>query len=541
MPKPAPGAPTAARLIAERLLGAGCRFAFGIPGGETLALVDALGAAGIRFHLAKHETAAGFMAQGTHFADGAPALLVATLGPGVANALGAVASAHQDRVPMIVLTACVDAADAVTYTHQVFDHGAVMAPLTKASLTVVDGAVGAVIDKAVAIALDGQPGPVHVDVSASVATKPQEGTPAPHRVRPAASAPVGPELETARRWLAEAERPLLIAGVDVLNQGAAGAVADFARDFAVPVITTYNAKGVIPEDDALSLGGAGLTPKADQRLLPLLSASDLVVLAGYDPIEMARGWRGPWDAGARVIEFSAAPNTHSMHQARLSFVGDVGAGLKALRAGVEARPTWPGGEVAALRAGLAEDFPRDEDWGPAAVVDVVRRVLPSHGVASVDTGAHRLLLNQMWTCYAPRTLLQSTGLGTMGCALPLAIGYKLAAPDTPVVALTGDAGLEMVLGELAILRDLGLALAIVVFVDRSLALIELKQRASGLANLGVDFGATDFAAVAEAMGGAGVAVADRDGLEAAFKAAFKRDGFTVIACNIGERPYDGRI
>lgn len=541
VPEAGADALNAAQVVARRLAEAGCRFAFGIPGGEVLALLDALGAAGIDFRLAKHENAAGFMAQGAHCADGAPGILVATLGPGLANGVTAIASAHQDRLPLIVLTGCVDPAHAHTYTHQVFDHSALMAPITKASLLAADGVADAVIDKALAIAMDGRPGPVHVDLPVRVAVAAQPSGAPRRRARPAASAPVGPELETARAWLAEAERPLMIAGLDVLNQGAGAVVAAFAEDFSVPLITTYNAKGVLDEDHRLSLGGAGLSPKADGHLMPLIGQADLIVLAGYDPIEMRDGWRHPWDGAARVVDFAAEPNTHYMHQARLHFVGHVGAGIGALRAGLGDRPTWPGGEPAAVRAALAEAFPGHEAWGPAAVIDVARRVLPRHAVATVDTGAHRILLNQMWTCHGPRTLLQSTGLGTMGGGLPLAMGYKLAAPERPVVAFTGDAGLEMVLGELAVLRDMGLGLVIVVFVDRSLALIDLKQRALGLEAQGVDFGGTDFAAVAGALGGTGVSVHDRAGLEAALETGLAADGFTVIACDLGARPYAGRI
>jgi len=172
---------------------------------------------------------------------------------------------------------------------------------------------------------------------------------------------------------------------------------------------------------------------------------------------------------------------------------------------------------------------------------VTRRALPRDTVATVDTGAHRILLNQMWQCYEPRTLLQSTGLCTMGCALPLAMGYKLAQPDRTVVAFVGDAGLEMVLGELATLRDLGLPLIVVVFVDESLALIEMKQRDIGYANVGVDFGASDFPAVARAFDMHGVWSDDRDGLECALDEALERQGSTLIACRIGARAYDGRF
>ena len=129
----------------------------------------------------------------------------------------------------------------------------------------------------------------------------------------------------------------------------------------------------------------------------------------------------------------------------------------------------------------------------------------------------------------------------MGCALPLSIGVKLVANDRPVVAFTGDAGLEMVLGELATLRDLGLPVVIVVFVDAALALIELKQRREGDVNAGVDFGRTDFPAVAEAMGGHGIAVSDRASLQAALAEGFDKAHFTLIAAEIPKRSYDGRF
>ena len=175
------------------------------------------------------------------------------------------------------------------------------------------------------------------------------------------------------------------------------------------------------------------------------------------------------------------------------------------------------------------------------MIEVARHALPKDVLATADTGAHRILLSQLWECHEPRSLLQSSGLCTMGCALPLAMGYKLARPGRTVVAFTGDAGLEMVLGELATLRDLALPVIVVVFVDASLALIEMKQRRDGLPNLGVDFGATDFAALAEAMGGHGVAVGDAGSLEQALGTALERDRFTLLACAIDRKSYDGRI
>ena len=331
----------------------------------------------------------------------------------------------------------------------------------------------------------------------------------------------------------------MVAGVDVLNQGGEAEVASFVHRYAVPLITTYKAKGIVPEDDPLVLGAAGLSPKADAILLPLLGQSDLILLAGYDPIEMRVGWRDPWAADAPVVEFAAVANTHYMHRARHSFIGDVAAGLSALADGIAPRKTWSGGEAAAVRASFREAFAPGDGWGPASAFATARAVLPQDAVVTADSGAHRILLSQMWACPAPRTMLQSSALCTMGCALPLAMGAKLAEPHRPVAAFVGDAGLEMVLGELATLRDLRLPVIVIVMVDESLALIELKQRRSGLPNVGVDFAGTDFAAVARALGGAGETVNTAQEFASALDVALHRETFTIIACAIGRKAYDG--
>lgn len=125
--------------------------------------------------------------------------------------------------------------------------------------------------------------------------------------------------------------------------------------------------------------------------------------------------------------------------------------------------------------------------------------------------------------------------------MPMALGHKIANPDQPVIAFTGDGGLEMIMGELATLRDHQLPVIVIVFVDQSLSLIELKQRANAQENLGVDFGGTDFAAVANVMGGVGVTATNRGDLEDAIKAGLEADTFTLIACPIGRKAYDGRF
>lgn len=532
---------TGAELIASRLAASGIRHAFGIPGGEVLALVEAFAAAGIAPVLVKHENAAGFMAEGAWHATGAAGLFYATLGPGVANAVNVVANAQQDRVPLIFVTGCVDAAEAESYTHQVFDHQALLRPIVKASFRATAETAEAVVDKALAIALSGRPGPVHIDVPIGVA----EG-PAPSRARPglvsalpAGPAP-GPGLEAARLALAKARRPLILAGLDIVNQDAGQALADFAKARGIPVITSYKAKGCLPESDPLALGGAGLSPKADRLLLPLLRQADVVLLAGYDPIEMRINWREPFADETVVIDLVAEEMQHGMHRRDHLIVAGMAAGLAALAGPRESAP-WPGGEPAATRAALEAAFASGGAWGPDRVFETVRAATAPETIITIDSGAHRILLSQIWKTDRPRAVLQSTGLCTMGCAVPLALGYKLARPDAPVIAFVGDAGLEMGLGELATAREHGLPVVIVVLVDQSLALIEMKQRAGQRPNAAVDFSATDFPAVAQAMGGEGRWIDNADSLQREISAALRRNRFTVLACRIGRRAYDGKI
>ncbi|MES0883103.1 thiamine pyrophosphate-binding protein [Roseibium sp. SCP14] len=534
---------TGADIIAGKLHAAGCRHAFGIPGGEVLALMQALDQAGLNFVLVKHENAGGFMAEGGWHADGAPGILLATLGPGAANAVNVVANAWQDRVPLIFLTGCVDHGEAESYTHQVFDHQQLLRPIVKASFSARLGALDVMMEKALAIALDGQPGPVHIDVPINVAeTETEERWSKTFQSAPVATAPAaGQDLETALELFAAAERPIAIAGVDAVNENASAVITEFCEKFQIPLVTSYKGKGLLDENNSLAMGGAGLSPKADGHLLPLINQSDCILLLGYDPIEMRVNWRNPWHADASVIDVTPVLRTHGMHSVTATLRSAVAPVLDRLsEARDPAKITWPEKEPARIRQELEDAFqPEASGWGPGTVFHTLREIMPADTVATADSGAHRILVSQVWRCPMPRQMLQSSALCTMGCAVPLAMGHRLVDGPSPVIAFVGDAGLEMCLGELSTLRDLKIPVIICVLVDTSLALIELKQRGSQRPNVGVDFGETDFPAVAKAYGGHGVWIENTEELAREAEEALKRDGFTLLACRISRRAYDG--
>jgi acetolactate synthase-1/2/3 large subunit len=236
-----------------------------------------------------------------------------------------------------------------------------------------------------------------------------------------------------------------------------------------------------------------------------------------------------------------------MHRAQLTLEGCLARNLRALtdRLVPHSRPErWLDGTPARVRTALAKAFAAPagaERLSPELVVEVVGERLAPETRVTLDTGAHRIVTSQALRVRWPGQLLQSNGLCTMGYALPCAIGAALAA-QRPVIAMMGDAGFEMVAGELATLRDLDLPVTLIVFDDQALALIALKQREAGLPAIGVRLGATDHVAVARAFGGRGTRVSNRGELELALDwAAGHARGFTLISCAIAQDAYVGRI
>jgi len=530
--------PCVADTLASALHRAGIHTAFGIPGGETLTLLEALRSVGIRFVLARHETGAGLLAEGLHHADGSPGLLVATVGPGVANCPNAVAQALLDRVPLVVVTGNVADHHGNAFTHQVFDQLALLAPLVKASFRLRPETAARDIVEGLRVMTEGRPGPVHFDVPLDVAEAPCGPLPAAGTV----GAPALPDLTGVAERLRGAARPLVVVGLEALGAPVPGLV----QRLGAPVIGTYKAIGVLGRDHPQWVSAAGLSPRADDVLLPLVRRADVVVLAGYDAIEMRAGWLEPFDPDAFVIDVSVCPRAPREHRTDVRLVGPVDDSLGALRDRLGEppdRPEWAtewATEWQTARQAVASAFPETDDWGPAGVIGAVQRSVDHDTFVTVDTGAHRILTSQRWQSARPGRLLQSTGLCTMGYAVPVAIGAALGS-GRRAVAVVGDGGFEMALGELATARDLGVDVTVVVIDDRSLALIEKKQRARGLPNLGVDFGpsGTDHVALARAIG----AEAERFDDTASLAAFLSRPGpgLRLAHCPIDRRAYDTAI
>ncbi len=539
-----PTLPKTAEIIAHALYEEGVRYAFGIPGGEVLELLEAFRKTGIKFILTKHEMGAGIMAEASYQLTGRPGVLVATLGPGIANTATAVAQALLDRSALIVITGEVASNLKPIYTHQIFDQESLLRPLVKWTTTVAPANACEQIRKGLAIACSPMPGPVHFNLPTDVAAAEQAET---RRFAPAIvrTLPRRDDRAAIEAWLKKAKRPLALVGLGVQIDNAERELKRFLEAWRIPLITTYKAKGVVPEDHALSVGATGLSSVVDKIHMAHVREADLILTIGFDPVELRADWIAPWDEKKATVNIDLVPNTHHVYRSACEYAGSIAGCLQTLtQAAPKRAPSrWIDADLDRYRRTImhAIESTPAKGMGPYQVACALCEVFPRDTIATIDTGSHRILINHVWKSYEPRRLLQSNGLGTMGYALPSAIAAGLLFPKRPVLAMMGEAGLDMVIGEMALLAHHKLALTIVVFRDDTLSLIKLKQQRMKLAETGVSTGSPDYVMLAEAYGGNGFVVNNVAELKKVARVALNSKRFTLIEARINPLEYQTQM
>jgi len=483
---------TVADLIAGTLAAAGVRTLFGVPGGGgNLEIIDAAARAGVPFVLTATETAAALAAVGQAEASGGCGACLTTLGPGVSSVANGVACAFLDRAPILVFTDSYPES-ARDVEHQRIDHRGLMAPITKQSVVLAEENAAALLHDAVATARCGRPGPVHIDCPGDVAAAPA-GRNYPG-VDDRAPQPAGEcQIDTGfDAVVARARRPVLIAGLGARGRTTANAIRRLCAAKSVPALVTYKAKGVVPDDDPW-YGGVFTNGRLEQ---PLIDGSDLLIGVGLDPVELIpRPWRraqptvacGRWRVDDKHVPFAA------------QHIGDIGLALERIGAMItsEWAPDVVGRHVDAQREAI-----RVPTGGLSAqrVVEIAADRLRSAAHVAVDAGAHMFPSTVLWRAREPGEMLISNGLSTMGFALPAAIGAALSDRHRTVAVLTGDGGLLMCVGELLTAVRERLRVVTVVFSDRSLSLIEIKQQAKRLSANGVALGDIVWPQLARSVG-----------------------------------------
>jgi acetolactate synthase-1/2/3 large subunit len=524
---------TNADLIIAALRGAGVRRLIGMPGGGSTAdLIEAARRAGLPFTLAHTETGSAFIAAAEAEIAGTPAVCVATLGPGAASLANGVAHALLDRVPLLLLTDCLPEDMQRVADHQNFAHDGMFAPITKATLRARAADAGRVLCEAIAVATGGRPGPVHVDISPDVTGSLAADT---HPCEPSAHSPdrsaSGSLSERALDFIRCARRPVFLLGLGARTRAIASAVRSIAASHHVPALVTYKGKGIVADADPWFAGV--ITNGALER--PVLEAADLFLAVGFDPVELLPR---RWELEQPVISIAPWPVPQQHVPIADEAVGDVAALLDSVRGRLRQPSDWTRGEIGELveRQRKAMRAPGEGGLLPHEVVDAVAEFYAGSRV-TVDAGAHMFPVLALWPATVPSGLLISNGLATMGFALPAAIGAALTDPSEPVVAFTGDGGLLMCLGELRTAVREKVAVRIIVFDDRALSLIRIKQLQRGYATDGTGLGAVDWRAVATGLGLVAHHVETADALRRSLAATAREPGPVLIAAAVSPATY----
>ncbi|MGH3438787.1 MAG: acetolactate synthase large subunit [Sciscionella sp.] len=528
--------PSTADLLVRCLENEDVEYVFGIPGEENIRFVDALSGSRVRYVLVRHEQAAAFMADIYGRLTGKAGVCSATLGPGAINLQLGVADATTNSAPLVAISAQVGLNRIYKETHQTVDLVTLFDPITKwAQLVPSPDAVPEMVRKAFKLAQTERPGAVYLAVPEDVeaATVTDDSLPLPiNVVRRAESSPN--QVARAAEVLAAARCPIVLAGHGATRAGASRALVEFSERLGVGVATTFNGKGVFPDDHPNALGAFGFMR---HDLVNFgFDVADVIIAVGYELQEFDPAKMNP-NGDKKILHLHQFPAEVDAHyHVEVGMHGDIAHSLHALAESVSAR--WePGALDQKIRLLLAEELDRGREAEgypllPQRVIADVREAMDRADIALCDTGAVKMWMARMYPAYQPNTCLFSNGLSTMGFSLPGAMAAKLVHPERRVLAVTGDGAFLMHCQELETAVREGIPIVILIWEDNSYGLIKWKMDLELGRHSHVDFGNPDFVALAESFGAKGYRIAAAAELLPTLRVALNDDAVSVISCPV---------
>ncbi|HXY74390.1 MAG TPA: acetolactate synthase large subunit [Dehalococcoidales bacterium] len=519
-------------LLVKCLENEGVEFVFGIPGEETLDLMDSLSRSNIKFILTRHEQAAAFMADAHGRLTGKAGVCLSTLGPGATNLLTGVADAYLDRVPLVAITGQAELGRIHKESHQYIDIVENFETATKWNTRIeVSDVVPEVVRKAFKVAETEKPGSVHLEIPANIAgsetSHPNEGVIPPIRAR--RSSPDRQSLRHAADLIERSSFPVMLAGNGVVRKNAAAQLCKFAELFNIPVVTTFMGKGAITAKSNCYVGTLGLA--SDRLIADVFSKADIVVAVGYDLVEYAPMMWNP-NLDKKIVHIDFTTSEVDMHYVpEVEINSDIRETLELLEGMISSNKKSK--YMSSLHDELIETFEQEgvvNSWpvSPQRVLYAIRQVMGVEDILVSDVGTNKLWVGKFYPVYGNNTLLMSNGFATMGFGLPVAVGAKLLCPDKKVLAVCGDGGFMMNAQEIETARRLGLNIVIVIFNDGGYNLIRWKSLNKWGKAFGVDFTNPDFVKLADSFGAEGIRIESSEGIDQALTWAFSRKGPVII-------------
>ncbi|XWX05141.1 biosynthetic-type acetolactate synthase large subunit [Aggregatilineales bacterium SYSU G02658] len=531
---------TGAEIIMECLLREGVRVVFGYPGGAILPTYDAFYQYRDRIHhvLVRHEQGASHMADGFARATGQVGVCIATSGPGATNLVTGLATAMMDSVPVVAITGQVPRAAIGTDAFQETDVTGVTIPVTKHNYLV--GSIEELaytIREAFHIARSGRPGPVLIDIPKDIQTAstefvyPEGEIRLPGYVLPKQASDV--DIKAALKLIAEAKRPVILAGHGLIMSGAVNEVRELAERANIPVALTLLGKGAMPENHPLTIGMMGMHGAAATNYA--IQESDLLIALGMRFDDRVTGNLKTYAPHAKKIHVDIDPSEINKNvKVDVGIHGDLKTVLRQMLPLLESKshPEW----MARIRDWQEDGSERDilnYDTGDkllgAQVINDLWKYTGGEAITVTDVGQHQMLEAQYYPHQRPATMLTSGGLGTMGFGFPAAIGAKFGKPEEEVWAIVGDGGFQMTLCELATARQENVKVNIAILNNSYLGMVRQWQeffyderyQSTPMFN-------PDFCKLAEAYDIPAMRVTRRDQIAESVEFARRHDGPVLI-------------
>jgi len=531
---------------------------FGIPGVHTLPLYDAMRQEqGLRHVLARHEQGAGFMADGYARISGRPGVVCTITGPGVTNVATPMADAYADSIPLLVISTSLPRASQGHFRgelHGLKNQSGMMEALAGWTRAVeyVEEIPGALQD-AFRIMRSGRPRGAYLQIPLDLLeTEAEVEIPSPMITSDKSVRPAHDVIMAASRLLSEARYPLIVAGAGVSFAQANEQLARLAELLQAPVLLSGKSHDVLPSNHPLVIPARGYIPR---ELQPLIESSDVVlvvgsklgaqrtnvtVLEGGKLLTLRTNNLGlPLSSQLIHIDIDPTEIGHN-YPARVGIVADARLALEALIDALRnyaVNTTSRSDEIAQIKQALRSRTQRT--YGEAAMLlDGLREGLPRNGIVVADMTMPGYASAQYLPVYEPRTFIHPSELCAIGCGLPLALGARIAAPDRPVVALCGDGGFLLNVGELATAVQEQLPVVTVVFNDATYTAVKSDQhRRFGSRYIATDLIAPDYVALAQAFHASGMRAEDPEALRDAISVAIHNAGPTVIEVPLPARQW----
>ncbi|CCQ90258.1 Thiamine pyrophosphate protein domain protein TPP-binding protein [Nitrospina gracilis 3/211] len=521
----------ASDLFVRSLEQEGVEAIFGVPGEETLNLMESLRHSNIQFILTRHEQAAGFMAATYGRLTGRVGVCLSTLGPGVTNLVTAGAYAQLGAMPMLMISGQKPIKKSKQGRFQIVDAIAMMRPLTKSTRQVVHGnSIPVIVRESVRLAQEERPGAVHIELPEDIAE--EECASQPYPVQ-AVRRPHADELaiEQAAGMLMQAKRPLVLIGAGANRYRTSQALKQFVDHTGIYFFNTQMGKGVVDERHPKFLGTAALSHK--DYLHCAIEQADLILNVGHDVIEKPPFFMHASGATQVIHVNFFSSNVDEVYFPQLDVVGDIADSIERLREQVSPAAHWDFSFFEKVKQELEQHIEEKAAQqrfpvGPEYLVGEIRHIMPDDGILALDNGLYKIWFARNYKAYGLNTLLLDNALASMGAGLPSAMAARMVFPDRKVMAICGDGGFMMNAQELETAVRLKLDLVVVVLCDNAYGMIKWKQTGLGFPAFGMDYTNPDFCQFAEAHGATGHRVKRAEELSKVLKECLDTPGLHLV-------------